>query len=88
MINKFIPTGGVINPTSTTINASIPNQIAVASAVIPKSRLSIIGKNIGIVSRIMLSESITQPKIRYVTNMTSKTRIGEKPEVEIQSARV
>ena len=44
MIKRFIPTGGVINPTSTTINASIPNQIAVASAVIPKSRLSIIGK--------------------------------------------
>ena len=64
IINRFIPTGGVISPTSTTISARIPNQIAVASAVIPKSRLSMIGKNIGIVNKIILSESITHPKMR------------------------
>ncbi len=31
MINQFKPTGGVIKPTSTTINVKIPNQIAVSS---------------------------------------------------------
>ena len=40
----------------------------------------------GIVKRIMLSESMTHPKIRYVSNITSKIVMGENPEVPIQSA--
>ena len=61
---RFMPTGGVIRPTSTTISTSTPNQIAVSSGVRPKSSPEIIGKKIGIVSRIIDRLSIRQPKTR------------------------
>ena len=43
IINTFNPTGGVISPTSTTINVNIPNQIAVSSGDMPKSNVIIKG---------------------------------------------
>ena len=58
----FNPTGGVISPTSTTINVNIPNQIAVSSGVIPKSNVIIKGKKTGIVKSIIAKLSIKQPK--------------------------
>jgi len=62
MINAFNPTGGVIKPTSTTINVKIPNQIAVSSWDIPKSSWIITGKKTGIVSKIIAKLSIKQPR--------------------------
>jgi hypothetical protein len=62
--NRFIPTGGVINPTSTTISTMMPNQSANSSGGRPKSSADMIGKKIGTVSRIIDSESITQPNAR------------------------
>lgn len=64
MTNTFMPTGGVISPTSTTISASTPNQIATAPASKPKSKVVITGTNSGTVSRIMLRLSMTQPSTR------------------------
>ena len=61
---RFMPTGGVMSPTSTTISTSTPNQMAISSGGRPKSRPDTMGKKIGMVSRIIDSESITQPKIR------------------------
>ena len=40
MTKTFIPTGGVISPTSTTTSASIPNQIFRSPVVIPKPAVS------------------------------------------------
>ena len=37
MTNRFIPTGGVISPTSTTISTRMPNQSAKSSGARPKS---------------------------------------------------
>ena len=62
IINTFNPTGGVISPTSTTINVNIPNQIAVSSGDMPKSNVIIKGKNTGIVKSIIARLSIKQPK--------------------------
>ena len=59
--NRFIPTGGVIRPTSTTMSTRIPNQIANSSGVSPKSSTVTIGKNTGMVSKIMDNESMKQP---------------------------
>ena len=50
MIKTFKPTGGVIKPTSTVIKVNIPNQIAVSSGDIPKSKLITKGKKTGIVN--------------------------------------
>ena len=58
----FIPTGGVIRPTSTTISDTIPNHNFTSSTGIPKSRLAIIGQNIGTVSSIMDRLSIIKPR--------------------------
>lgn len=61
--NRFMPTGGVISPTSTTISTNTPNQMANSSGARPKSSTETIGKNIGIVNNIIDNESITQPNI-------------------------
>jgi len=60
--NTFSPTGGVINPTSTTIRVIMPNQSFRSSAPRPKSNPAIIGQNIGTVSSIIERESMTNPK--------------------------
>mgnify|MGYP004295294673 CR=1 FL=1 len=52
IIKTLRPTGGVIRPTSTTIKVRIPNQIAVSSAVRPKSSVMMRGKKIGMVKKI------------------------------------
>ena len=65
IIKTFNPTGGVINPTSTTMSVNIPNHIAVSSADIPKSNVIIRGKKTGMVSNIIAKLSIKQPKNRY-----------------------
>ena len=62
IIKAFNPTGGVINPTSTTIKVKIPNQIAVSSIDIPKSSWIITGKKTGIVNKIIAKLSIRQPR--------------------------
>ena len=64
IIKTFNPTGGVINPTSTTIKVNIPNQMAVSSGDIPKSRVIIRGKNTGIVKSIIAKLSIRHPRNR------------------------
>ena len=64
MMNTFKPTGGVINPTSTTIRVRIPNQMTVSSCDIPKSRLIMTGKKTGIVKSIIARLSIRQPRTR------------------------
>ena len=64
IIKTFNPTGGVINPTSTTIKVNIPNQIAVSSGVIPKSKVIIKGKKTGMVNNIIARLSIRQPRNR------------------------
>ena len=57
-------TTDAVATTSTTISTSTPNQMAVSSVVRPKSNASTTGKNTGMVSRIIDSESMTHPKIR------------------------
>ena len=57
----FSPTGGASMPKPTVISTMMPNQMAVYSLLMPKSRLITIGKKIGMVSKIMLSSSITAP---------------------------
>ena len=74
IINTFNPTGGVINPTSTTISVNIPNHIAVSSADIPKSNVIIKGKKTGMVSNIIAKLSIKQPKKRYNTRIHATIR--------------
>ena len=74
IIKTFNPTGGVINPTSTTISVNIPNHIAVSSADIPKSNVIIKGKKTGIVSKIIAKLSIKQPKNRYKTRIHATIR--------------
>ena len=64
MMNRFIPTGGVISPVSTTISTRMPNQMATCSDDMPKSSAIIIGKKIGMVSRIIDRLSMTQPSTR------------------------
>lgn len=43
MTKTFMPTGGVISPTSTTTTAMMPNQISVSSCDMPKSSPATIG---------------------------------------------
>ena len=62
IINTFIPTGGVISPTSTTIREIIPNQSFTSSTGIPKSRAAIIGQKIGTVNSIMERLSMMKPR--------------------------
>ena len=62
IMKTFNPTGGVIRPTSTTINVNIPNHIAVSSGVIPKSKVMIKGKKTGMVRSIIAKLSIRQPR--------------------------
>ena len=64
MTKRFIPTGGVIKPTSTTMSTSIPNQSANSSLPSPKSSADTMGKKIGMVSKIIDRESITHPRIK------------------------
>ena len=78
IINTFNPTGGVINPTSTTIKVNIPNHIAVSSGVIPNSSVIIKGKNTGIVNSIIAKLSIKQPKNKYSTRMQATIKKGER----------
>ncbi|MNL85287.1 hypothetical protein D3C87_2135520 [compost metagenome] len=59
--NRFMPTGGVMRPTSTTMSTRMPNQIANSSGVRPKSSAVTMGKNTGMVSRIMDNESMKHP---------------------------
>ena len=76
MIKTFKPTGGVIKPTSTVIKVNIPNQIAVSSGDIPKSKLITKGKKTGIVNNIIAKLSIRQPKNKYKIKMLATTIIG------------
>ena len=62
--NTFNPTGGVISPISTTLSVMMPNQILRSSGFRPKSSAATIGQKIGMVIRIMASESMTQPSTR------------------------
>ena len=55
MMNTFMPTGGVISPSSTTITTIIPNQTG------SMPNCCITGKKIGIVSRIIARESKAHP---------------------------
>ena len=55
MTNTFMPMGGVIRPSSTTITTRMPNQTG------SKFKLWTMGKKIGMVSRIMARASSTQP---------------------------
>ena len=43
MTKRFIPTGGLMRPTSTTISVRMPNQIENSSWLSPKSSASITG---------------------------------------------
>ena len=85
--NTFMPTGGVIMPTSTTIKQMMPNYKAGCLSVIPKSKPITAGKKIGTVNRIIDNESIRQPKTRYTSKITIKIIIGEVSIPMIQSAR-
>ena len=65
MMYTFIPTGGVMRPISTTMSARMPNQIFLSVGLMPqKSRPMMIGQKIGMVSRIIARESMTQPSTR------------------------
>ena len=64
MTKRLSPTGGVMSPVSTTMSTMMPNQIAVSSGLRPRSSDMTMGKKIGMVRRIMESESMRQPKTR------------------------
>ena len=76
----FIPTGGVIRPTSTTISDTIPNQSFTSSTGIPKSRLAIIGQKIGTVKRIIDRLSIINPRRMYIITIITIIVTGGNPE--------
>ena len=98
MTKTFIPTGGVMSPTSTTTSASIPNQIFRSPVVMPKPAVSAAictpplsststGQKKGIISRIIERLSSRQPSKIIPKSSTISTDIGSKPATNIQSAR-
>lgn len=79
----FRPTGGVIKPTSTAISVRMPNQIAVSSVLMPKFKLTKIGKNIGTVNSIIARLSIKQPRKKYKSKINANIKYGDRPELKI-----
>ncbi|MDT4867563.1 hypothetical protein FQZ97_1024820 [compost metagenome] len=58
----------------------MPNQMANSSGGRPKSSAVTMGKNTGMVSRIMDSESMKQPRITYSTRIATSTQMGLTPQ--------
>jgi len=73
----FNPIGGVIKPTSTATSVRMPNHIAVSSALMPKFNSIKIGKNMGIVNKIIARLSIMQPNTKYKIKIIIKIKKGD-----------
>ena len=71
----FSPTGGVINPTSTTIKVSIPNQIAVSSEFIPKSKFISIGKKTALTFQLEISSQSQSDRLSGSCTKTAAARM-------------
>ena len=71
MMNTFMPTGGVISPSSTTMTTIIPNQTG------SMPNCCITGKKIGIVSRIIAKESKRTPLPNKLKDDEQDCRAGE-----------
>src|SRR5690606_19418441 len=86
MTNTFIPTGGVISPSSTTTSARMPNQTFRSSVGIPKSSAETTGQKKGIASRSIDRLSIRQPSAISATSSRRRITVGESPDVASISA--
>ena len=97
MMKTFMPTGGVMRPSSTTISARIPNHIFRSSVLTPKGESAAMaqspplsststGQKNGMVSRIIDRLSIRHPRMMSAASRTSRVAIGVRPETAIHSA--
>ncbi|MDT4867570.1 hypothetical protein FQZ97_1024910 [compost metagenome] len=64
----------------------MPNQMANSSGGRPKSSAVTMGKNTGMVSRIMDSESMKQPSTTYSNKIAISTRMGLTPQPDTMLA--
>ncbi|MNN90471.1 hypothetical protein D3C81_2084240 [compost metagenome] len=80
MTNRFMPTGGVIRPSSTATTMMMPNQIG------SKPKCTITGNTIGTSRIIIAIDSSTQPSRMKKLRISASVPIGPRPRLTSKSA--